>query len=81
MGEASLTKLLAETDMKPVESSNLQSIGYNEKEKVLFVEFKTGSKYAYTNVNKEVYQELMSAESHGKYFHKNIRNSYAYTKV
>ena len=66
----------------PVESSNLVSVAYDVDEKILEIEFHTGGIYQYKGVPKSVYEGLMSAESKGKYFHKNIKNSgYPYTKV
>ena len=35
----------------------------------------------YTGVPRSVYNELMNAPSHGKYFHQFIKNVYPYTKL
>ncbi|CAA6829264.1 MAG: Unknown protein [uncultured Aureispira sp.] len=63
----------------PVRSSNLSSIGYDEG--VLEIEFKTRKIYQYHNVPNIVYEQLMSAQSHGKYFASNIKKSYSYSKL
>ncbi|MEZ0611687.1 KTSC domain-containing protein [Fibrella sp. WM1] len=63
----------------PVDSSNLASVGYDGR--TLEVEFLNGSVYQYSGVPDEVYEALMSADSHGKYFNANIRTSYSYRKV
>lgn len=65
----------------PVTSSNLISIGYDSKTLTLEIEFKGGAIYQYTGVTPDVHQQLMSAESHGKFFHANIRDAYPYTRV
>jgi len=65
--------------MIPVQSSNLSSVGYENG--ILYIEFNNGSMYSYDNVPVSVYQELMSAPSHGKYFHAHIKNCFAYTKI
>lgn len=64
-----------------VESSNLASIGYNAENEILEIEFNHGGVYQYFDVPLDVYEELMNAESHGKYFSANIRNDYKYKKI
>lgn len=64
-----------------VESSNLASIGYDEDKQILEIEFKHGGIYQYIDVPIRVYEELMDADSHGKYFATNIRNDYEYQKL
>jgi len=68
-------------ERKAVESSNLASVGYDEHEEILEIEFQHGGVYQYFDVPKKVYEELMNAESHGKYFSANIRNKYHYEKI
>lgn len=64
-----------------VESSMLASIGYDSKKKILEVEFNHGGVYQYFDVSKRVYDELMSADSHGSYFYHNIRDDYQYGRI
>ncbi|GHU90225.1 KTSC domain-containing protein [Bacteroidia bacterium] len=64
-----------------VESSNLASIGYDIQNEILEVEFNHGGIYQYFDVPQDVYDELMNADSHGKYFSANIRNDYEYQKL
>ncbi len=64
-----------------VESSNIESIGYDAKGKILEIEFLNGSIYQYFDVPEHIYSELMSADSHGKYLNANIKGSYRYSKV
>ena len=63
-------------DRIPVVSSNLASIGYEDG--ILEIEFKTHSVYQYRNVPPSVYEALMSAPSHGKYFSAHIRDNSNY---
>lgn len=56
-----------------VESSNLASVGYDEKSKTLEIQFHSGGIYEYYDVDKSVYEELMNADSHGSYFMSMIR--------
>ncbi len=60
-------------------SSNLASVGYEDG--ILEVAFNSGSIYQYSGVPVSVYEDLMSAPSHGKYFAAFIRNNYPYRKV
>ena len=68
-------------DRTPITSSNLVSVGYDEKTQVLEVEFKPSSLYQYTGVPKRVYDEMTRAESPGKFFHAHVRGQYATKKV
>ena len=68
-------------DRTPVSSSNLAAVGYDPNTKILEIEFHGGSVYAYSDVPQDIFDELMSAESHGKYFNANIKDKYPYTKI
>lgn len=61
-------------NMQPVESSNLSAAGYDATTKKLRIQFKNGSIYEYSDVAKQTYDGLLSAESAGKYFTAYIRN-------
>ena len=63
----------------PVKSSNIATIGYNETSKLLEVEFSNGAVYQYTDVPANIYQELMSASSHGRYFDAHVKKAGYYT--
>ena len=65
--------------MIPVSSSNLESVGYENG--ILCIAFHGGRIYEYTGVPESVYQGLMAASSHGKYFHAYIRNLYPYSRI
>jgi DNA polymerase-3 subunit epsilon len=65
---------------KPVQSSNLKSVGYLEG--VLEVEFVNGGIYQYDKVSAELYDELITAKSIGSLFHeKFVKTKYAYRKI
>lgn len=73
-----------------VQSSNLDGVYYDYQRRELFVMFKNkGSSihdtaeriYKYHGVPSSVYHELMSAPSHGTYFHDHIRLSYKYERM
>lgn len=64
-----------------VSSSNIAIVGYDLAKSLLEITFNDGSVYEYYSVPEGVYSGLMSAASHGRYFHANIRDSYQYAKV
>lgn len=64
-----------------VSSSNIASIGYDHDGQVLEVEFLNGAVYQYYSVPEYVFDELMSASSHGSYLSKNIKGTYSYSQV
>ena len=55
-------------------SSQIKSVGYDAKNATLEIEFPTGKVYQYFNVSEKEYNELMKAESPGKYFNANIKS-------
>lgn len=69
-------------EREPVTSSNLASIGYDSEAEQLEIEFNSGGVYLYSYVPESVYDGLMQAKSHGKFFHAEIRNKdYPWEKV
>lgn len=64
-----------------VQSSNIQSIGYDQDCCVLEVEFLSGGLYQYDGVPRNVYEGLMGSASLGKYLASHIKNVYPARKV
>lgn len=62
-----------------VSSSDIYSIGYESG--TLEIEFNSGGIYQYYNVPLQIAQGLMSATSHGRYFHSVIKDHYAYRRI
>lgn len=74
--------LLRIKNMDVSESSNLRRVEYDPVTKIMYVEFRSGAKWAYENVSRREYEEMDAALpvkvnpgdiSHGVYFHRNIR--------
>lgn len=61
--------------MKPVQSQQIASIGYDPESKTLAATFTRGpgTVYQYPNVDAKVYADLMAADSIGSFFGKHIR--------
>ncbi len=62
----------------PVSSSMIAAAGYDSKNRILIVLYNTGRAYEYLNVPPEEFQELMKADSKGKYMNTRILNVYPY---
>ena len=62
-------------------SREIEWIGYEHKRNMLQVEFIVGAIYQYENVPETVYQEFLTAPSHGRFFESNIKNKYQVRKV
>jgi hypothetical protein len=68
-------------DRTLVKSSDITSIGYDSNQN-LEVEFHTGNIYQYQGVPRTIYNNLMSAKSHGSYFCRYIKNAnYKFRKI
>ena len=65
-----------------VKSSNVHSIGYDESEGVLEVQFRSGGVYHYYDVPLSVFVGLREAPSKGRYLHKVIKGKgFRYRKI
>lgn len=65
-----------------VNSSNLESVGYDPTSRVLEVGFLNGSVYQYFEVPLSIYEGLMSASSHGSYLDRFVKKAhYRYLKI
>ena len=63
-------------DRKKVSSSSIRSIGYDERNRVLEVEFNDGRINQYSGVSAEVHRRLVSAPSIVSYFRDNVEESF-----
>lgn len=66
---------------KPVTSSNIAEIGYDEASRTLEILFRNGRLYQYFDVPLADYQGLMNAASHGQYLNAHIKGRYRYARV
>ena len=68
-------------EMIPVESSNIEAVGYDGDSSTLQVEFKNGGTYQYFDVPEHIFEGLRDADSVGRYLASVIKGSYRYSKV
>lgn len=75
---------LKDLERHKVESSNLDWVAYDAENEYLYVGFLNGGVYAYEKVPQDIFDGLLNAGSHGRYFWVKIRkyaNRYPYTKL
>jgi len=61
-------------ELVKVESSNIAAMGYDGPNKCMIVEFKHGGRYRYENVEKELYEAILNADSVGSTFSKMVKS-------
>ena len=64
-----------------VDSSTIAAVGYDRGTAVLEMEFTSGEVYEYFLVPPSVYDGLLRATSHGRYFGDHIRARYRFRKI
>lgn len=68
-------------ELKPVDSSSLAAIGYDDEARTLVLEFRHGGTYAYFDVPRSRYRALLKAKSMGEHFMHHIRDRYRCLKL
>lgn len=63
------------------ESSNIARYKYEEKSRVLTVEFRNGGTYNYYDVPQREYEQMKAAYSKGGFLAQNIKGAYRYARV
>lgn len=68
--------------MKRTETPQSSNIAVVEHEgSTLYITFKNKSRYSYEGVTERLYEELIKAESVGKFFNKNVKGVFPFKKV
>lgn len=60
-------------ERKPVESSNIASVGFCPDRKCISEEFRNGSIYQYEDCDRKLFDDLMGAESKGKFVNAHLK--------
>jgi hypothetical protein len=66
---------------EPVKSRMLSAVAYNHDWQQLYLKFGSGDVYCYRDVPVEKYQELVAADSKGKYVQNHIRKRYPHQRI
>ena len=61
-----------------VKSSNIISVGHDGTD--LYVNYKSGT-YKYHNVDRSVFESLLTSESKGRFMSEHIKGRYSYSRV
>jgi KTSC domain len=64
-----------------VESSSLLSVSYLPGRSLLEVEFRDRTLYQFFDVPPDCVEQLLSSNSKGSYFNRNIRNRFRYQRI
>lgn len=67
--------------MLPVQSTMATSIGYDCNDRILQVEFSSGSVYQYADVEPETWEALQGTESLGRFYNNEIKGRYDCQRV
>jgi hypothetical protein len=81
VGRPPQNKRLRVIPVRPVDSSLAHSVGHDADADILRIQFKSGGTYDYFAVPAEKHQEMLKADSIGKYFHSEIRGRHQYERV
>lgn len=68
-------------ERKKVSSSSIRSVGFDERNRVLEVEFSDGRVVQYSGVSAEVHRRLVSSPSIVSYFRDNVEESFTAKRV
>ena len=63
-------------ERKRINATNIRSVGYDSRNRLLEVEFSSGSVVQYSGVSEEAYRGLMNAPSPGSYFRDRIEEDF-----
>ena len=68
-------------DMIPVDSTNIEAIGYDATRRELYIRFLGNRTYVYSDIPAELHDELMRAPSKGSFLNRAVKNTYAYREI
>ena len=63
-----------------VDSEAMQEVEYDAGSRTLRIRFADGRWWRYFDASAAVYEGLITAESHGRYFHEHIRDRFRYER-
>jgi hypothetical protein len=68
-------------ERKRVNASNIRSVGYDARTRVLEIEFSNGGIYQYSGVSEEVHRRFMNTPSPGSFFRDSIEEDFPSKRV
>ena len=64
-----------------VKSSNFRKLEYDTEKKHLIIEFNNGVRYEYLDVQHQIFTQMRTSESQGKFFKTKIEKVYKFKKL
>lgn len=64
-----------------VTSSQMKTVKYNSSTNILIVVFNNDKAYEYHDVSMKLFKDLISSDSVGSFFNKNIKKSHKYNLI
>lgn len=61
-----------------VDSSNIEAVGYDNEQ--LHVWFTSGGYYIYSDVPRQIFDDLLNASSKGSFLNREVKGVYQFTK-
>ena len=71
---------IAKKKWERVDSSFIKAVSFDKDLHVLSVRLKSGAVYNFKDVTKDVYKDLVASQSKGKFFNKNLKDQYEWSK-
>jgi hypothetical protein len=72
---------LESVEFYPMVSTNVDSIGYDYEDGVLYIKFVNQALYYYEGVPPQVYDEALVVSSIGRFVHTDLKGQYSYGLV
>ena len=63
-----------------IDSSSIKAFAYSAEDLVLWVQFQSGSVYRYTAVPRSVVEQMLAADSKGRFFAQHVRTNYHFAE-
>lgn len=63
-----------------VASSNIEAIGYDDDTQELHIQFVSGGYYIYSEVPRQIYEDLMAASSKGSFLNREVKSVFKFQK-
>ena len=64
-----------------LDSTTLAVATYDSRRETLKLDFRDGTRYTYSGVTRDVYRDLLGADSKGSFFNRHIRSRFPYVKI
>ena len=68
-------------EMTALDSSHMLGARYDRQSQKLVIEFRQGGTHEYTGVTSETADAFFNADSHGEFFHRQIKGRYAHKQT